>query len=418
MTSRCLAACVAASALIAALPAHSAGSPTGFRFEDVTETHLPDAPGRNTMDVVAIDLDGDGRPDIVTAQEFLLNKILMNEGGGRFRDASHLLEPLSAEELEAGPPQLRGPGFGHDSEDVSVADFDGDGLLDLIIVSEDDVKFGRREVHEYYRGTPDGFKRVRGVLPDTEANAVAHADVNGDGCLDVLIAGAGQDRLLIGDCRGGFVDESSARLPRESATAQDAEFADLNGDGHLDLVLGLEGGHALWINDGTGVLRDETAERLPDPGNVEARKVAAVDIDGDGHLDLYFSHVAWQGRQGQDRLLINDGAGRFRDVTAERIPAETQTTLDARFADLNGDGHLDMVRANFGPVTIWLNDGQGRFRDVTGQVLGDAITGPNLAISLTDFDGDGRVDLYVGQLKGPQGGPEIRDRLLLNRPTA
>lgn len=399
--------------LIAAAPA--AAQDVGFRFEDVTDTHLPVSAGVNTMDVVSIDLDGDGDLDIVTAQEWLLNTVFLNQGAGRFLEASNILEPLASDELASGPPQLNQPGMGHDSEDVSIADFDGDGLLDLIIVSEDDIKFGRTGVHEYYRGVAGRFSRVRDVLPDTEANAIAHADLNSDGAPDLLIVGAGQDRLLINDRSGGFIDETSRRLPREAATGQDAEFADLDGDGDLDIVLGLEGGHALWLNDGSGRFIDATAERLPDPGLVEARKVAPVDIDGDGDLDLYFSHVSWQGRLGQDRLLINDGGGRFTDETTRRIPVEDGITVDARFADLDGDGDLDIVRADRPFVTVWFNDGTGVFTDVTAAVFGADVGAHVLAVELADFDGDGITDLYLGQLRTSQGSPDIRDRLYLGR---
>jgi hypothetical protein len=225
-------------------------------------------------------------------------------------------------------------------------------------------------------------------------------------------AGAGQDQLMLNDGRGNFY---ANRAPTESRVTQDAEFADLDGDGDMDVVLGQEGGHALWLNEGAGQFVD-ASDRLPDPGNVEARKVTPADVDGDGDLDLYFSHVGWQGRSPQDRLLINDGAGRFADETAQRIPAEDETTLVARFGDLDGDGDLDLVRGGDGPLTVWRNDGRGRFADISDAVLADRASGPNIALALADFDGDGRLDLYVGQLKAGRPDETIRDRLFLNRP--
>lgn len=404
---------IAALACAACAPAASADP--GFRFEDATATHIPETVMRNSMDVGVADLNGDGHLDVVVPQEFRLNKLSLGQGGGRFVDASDRFAALSAEEMVGGPPQLQFPGAGHDSEDVSIADFDGDGVLDIIIVAEDDVKFGRTNVHEYYRGLGGArYERLPNALPDMEADAVAHADVDGDGDLDLIIAGAGQDRLLINDGKGVFTDETADRLPAESRTTQDAEFADLDGDGDMDLVLGQEGGHALWLNDGTGRFV-EPSHHMPDPGNVEARKVTPADVDGDGDLDLYFSHVGWQGRGPQDHLLINDGHGVFTNETAARIPAEEGTTLVARFADLDGDGDLDVVRGEHGPLTVWLNDGAGVFTDATDQILPAPVMGTNIAVALADFDGDGRIDIYVGQLKAGSQDETLRDRLLLNR---
>lgn len=401
-----------AAALVAVTPA---AADLTFRFEDVTASHLPESVLRNSMDVGVADLDGDGDLDVVIPQEFRVNKLLLNQGDGRFVDASDRVPALSAAEMAGGPPQFQFPGAGHDSEDVSIADFDGDGVLDVIIVAEDDVKFGRTNVHEYYRGLRGAqLVRVPDSLPDTEADAIAHADVDGDGDLDLIIAGAGQDRLLLNDGRGNFTDETAGRLPTEDRVTQDAEFADLDRDGDPDLVLGQEGGHALWLNDGTGRFT-EASDRLAATGNVEARKVTPGDVDGDGDLDLYFSHVGWQGRSPQDQLMINDGTGRFADETARRIPVEAGTTLTARFADLDADGDLDLVRGEAGPLTVWANDGTGVFADVSDLVLPNRAEGVNIGLALADFDGDGRIDIYVGQLKGGQPDERIRDRLLLNR---
>lgn len=406
---------MACSALIAAacMSSHAAAAPN---FTDVTETHLPSPPegGLASMDAEAVDIDEDGDLDLVVPQEWRANRILINDGSGRFTQRENAF-PVPPEAELVRPPQVQQP-LQKDSEDVSIADFNGDGVLDIIMVVEDDVTFGRRNVHQYFRGLSDGsYERIYGQLPDTVANAVAHADITGDGAYDLIVSGGGQDRLLINDGQGGFADETETRIPREAATAQDVEFFDADGDGDLDLVLGLEGGHALWINNGLGVYSDESRARLPLPGNVEARKVTPSDVDGDGDLDLYFAHVSWQGREAQDRLYINDGDGRFSDGTEARLGVEGGLTLDAKFADLDGDSDPDLVLGNGGSIQIYLNDGRGHFENVTANALGASggVLGTSITIELADFNGDGKPDIYVGQIAGSND-PGSFDRLLLN----
>ncbi|HYE59276.1 MAG TPA: VCBS repeat-containing protein, partial [Rhodothermales bacterium] len=288
-------------------------------------------------------------------------------------------------------------------------DFDGDGDLDVIFVSEDDVKLGRTGVHEFYLNDGRGvFSAAPFRLPDSESNAIAVADVDRDGKLDLAIGNAGQDFLLLGNGDGTFRDVTATHLPSETLLCQDLEFADVDRDGDLDLVLGNEDGNRLLLNDGTGRFTDATADRLGALANMETRKVTVADVDGDGDIDLFFANVTFiQGKDPRSRLYLNDGAGRFTDATATHLPAGNTIAIDAKFVDAEGDGDLDLVLGRFPQnqtVRTLVNDGQGRFAD--GPLFA-TVTGDALAIEVADLNGDRRPDLYFAFRA-----PFLRDKLL------
>jgi len=125
--------------------------------------------------------------------------------------------------------------------------------------------------------------------------------------------------------------------------------------------------------------------------------IAVGDFDGDGWPDLYLS------RTGPNLLLRNDGRGGFTDVTARAGVGDTGNSQAALFADLDNDGDPDLfvVNAWYSLVksadskrghVIYRNDGGGRFTRLPGE-LGPV--GPASGATAADFDGDGRLDLYV-----------------------
>lgn len=374
---------------LAALPALA----EGLRFEDVTETHLPKGVTEGLiMDAGVADLDGDGDGDldVLLANEFKPNVLLLNDGSGRFEDASDRI------------PQVK-----RDSEDVGFADFDGDGDLDAVVVTEDD------KLNELYINDGKGrFSDASDRLPVTgTSNGVHVADVNGDGKADILVGNNGQNHVLIADGEGGFREESKTRLPAAKEITQDLELGDVDGDGDMDLVSANEGENVLLLNDGEGVfLPDRDVERIPESGPQHTRDVDFADVDADGDLDLVFANVF----PAQDRLFLNDGKGHFTDVTATHLPKDQEPTFDIDLLDLDGDGDLDFIAGDLGnlqgtefkPLRVYLNDGQGRFTDATGGLLPASAGVNGLDIEAADFNGDGVMDLYVASRGGT-------DRLLL-----
>ncbi len=367
-------------------------APLPITFVDASSNIPPPTLVGQSMDAGAADVDSDGDLDVVVAKEFGANIILLNDGAGRFTDAS----------------AARLPHVVHDSEELALADFDRDGDIDVVFVSEDDL------INEYYLNNGHGFFTDAGSrLPAAgESNAVQAADIDGDEDMDLLIGNAGQDFAMINDGTGTFVDETSARLPAETNTAQDLALGDLDGDGDLDLVQGNEDGNKLLFNDGKGVFTDGTAGRLPlPPAGEETRRASLGDIDGDGDLDLYLANVYFaHQRDPQDRVLAGDGSGRFTDVTTSWIPADGFNTIDGHLVDLDADGALDLVRAHAfgGNFEAFLNDRHQRFVDRTAALFPAALTGDGIDVESADYNGDGVLDLYLCNYRGP-------DRLLLGR---
>jgi hypothetical protein len=363
----------------------------GLRWIDASAELLPlrARQASSSMDAEPADLNGDGHLDLIVATEFGVNMLLMGEGGGELRDAT--------------PDAFRR--LARDSEDIGIADFDGDGRLDLVFVSEDD------QIDELWLADSAGaFVLAEPQLPATgRSNAVLAVDLDADGDADILVGNSGQNQLLLNDGEGRFSDATEGRLPIRSDSTQDLELGDLNQDGQADLVIGNEDGNRLLLGDGRGHFVDSAPEALPRRAGEETREADLGDVNGDGSLDLYFANVVFQvGTDARDRLLIGAGDGSFAEAPAGSLPAATFNTVDADLVDLDGDGDLDLIQAHAfgGGMRIFENDGTGRFRDVTAEVTEPGVVDSGVDIEAADFNADGRPDLYLANYQSA-------DRLLL-----
>ncbi|WP_349998519.1 VCBS repeat-containing protein [Stenotrophomonas lacuserhaii] len=370
-------------------------------FVDATATHVPTAPSLHSTDSVFVDVNGDGHRDVVVSVEHGVNRLYLNDGTGKLRYVP-----------DAFGRTMR------DNEHVRTADFNGDGHADMVFISESE------EVHQLFLGDgKGGFTDASERLPaGSQGNGLAVGDVDGDGRADIFIGSTGEtghgagvparasrSLLFLNDPKrpGHFIDASVTHLPQGEAQTEGVALADIDGDGDLDAVLASPAHpNRLLINDGRGRFSDQS-HRLELRVPMETREVHVADLTGDGRPDIVFFNItsnnaAWD-KDPQTRLLVNDGNGRFRDETAERLPAHTFSSWAGTVVDFNHDGHPDLLVGaiqvpGFVPLQLraWQNDGKGHFRDVTLAVVPGITVGRSWSMGQGDLDGDGRPDVLTG----------------------
>ncbi|MEM7201339.1 MAG: VCBS repeat-containing protein [Planctomycetota bacterium] len=318
------------------------------------------------------DVDGDGQLDLLAFST--VDRVYRGLGDGQ------LVEDPGA--LVSAP----GTAVSHDG---AVADFDADGDLDVVVARSDGANVLRLN---------DGAGRfvdaTAGRLPAQlePCAAVAAADVDGDGDVDVLCANRGQNRLYLNDGGARFVDASAAQLPVSALDSAAVAAADLDGDGDVDAFWASDGEDRLYHNNGAGTFVDVTASFLPVASPVDSAAVVAFDAEGDGDIDLGI------GVRGQNRLWRQEPGGRFVDATAA-LPLDADETAAIAAGDVDGDGDLDLLLGNGGTRfaqqnRLYCNDGTGSFGDATATLLPVAASATS-AVALGDVDGDGDPDAAV-----------------------
>ena len=314
---------------------------------------------RDPSALATADLLNNGHTDLIIADaQAGTVTVVLGNGDGTFQ------KPLAPIAVGAGPDAL------------VVADFNHDGTPDLAVAGygSDDVRV--------LLGKGDGtFLPAPAIVTGLGGpTALALGDFNHDGTPDLAVADFNSNDVTIlqglGD--GTFQVGSLTRLAQSPRTLAAGDF---NGDGRTDLVVGDSntnpgsGTVSLLLENGDGTF----GSPVPLNSGSKPGVIAAVDLTGDGRLDLVVSHVYSR----EVSILLNDGAGGF-------VPSSPPALTPMATGDFNGDGIADYVAAD----GVHLGAGDGTFLS-SPIPLPLAPDGVASAIVVADFNGDGHPDLAV-----------------------
>ena len=371
--------------------------------------------GLFAQSVALVDLNADGKPDVVVSNECQSNSncqdgastgVLLGNGDGTFQlSASYATGSSDFEDFE-------GPSI----TEVLVADVNGDGSPDVLVTNScDGSSFicGNGSV-SVLLGYGDGTLQAGAIYSSAgwDAYGLATADVNGDGKPDILVANvcasssncnSGAVSVLLNNGDGTF--QAGGTFPSGGADTLWAASADVNGDGKADIVLTnqcanssdcSQGSVAVLLGNGDGTFQAPVTYATSNDG----QSVALADVNGDGKLDILLAAQCSDGNctTGGVDVLLGNGDGTFQNAVS--YSSGGLYALGIAVADTNGDGKPDIIVANEcvdnscsnGAVSVLLGNGDGTFQSAVTYNSGgnDAIS-----VQAADMNGDGKLDIVV-----------------------
>ena len=207
-----------------------------------------------------------------------------------------------------------------------------------------------------------------------------------------------------------FTDVSKRAGVDAFGLAGGGAVCDFNNDGLLDIMTsswGFRDQLRLFVNQGDGTFAHRTDEAGL-KGIVGGLNLVYADYNNDGHQDVFVLRGAWMARDGKhpNSLLRNNGDGTFSDVTETAGLLDYHPTQCAVWFDFDGDGWLDLfvgnesIRDEMHPCKLFRNNRDGTFADVTERA-GLGVSGFVKGVASADYNNDGRPDLYVSLLGQP-----------------
>jgi hypothetical protein len=366
-----------------------------------------DSGGYYAQSVAVADVNGDGKPDLVVANECVDSDcssgsvgVLLANGDGTFQ-----------------PAVTYGSG-GDQPRSVAVADVNGDGKPDLLVANCTSTSGCLSPgIVGVLLGNGDGtFQPVVTYGSGADwALFVAVADVNGDGKPDLLIANqcfstsncTGAVGVLLGNGDGTF--QTAVAYGSGGNNGMSVAVADVNGDGKPDLLVAnfcVDNGCAnssvgVLLGNGDGTF--QTAVAYGSGGN-DAYSVAVADVNGDGKPDVLLVNecVVNDCQTSTVGVLLGNGDGTFQSAVS--YSSGGGGGMSVAVADVNGDGKPDLLVAEedgVGTVGVLLGNGDGTFQ--TAVAYGSGGYNYGVSVAVADVNADGKPDLLVANLCGDTG---------------
>ena len=308
------------------------------------------------------------------------------------------------------------------SQGLAVADFDGDGQLDVLAVGGVEQA---TYLHNLGGLTFANETVAAGLAGDANVVAAAAGDLDGDGDTDAILAGF-DGVLLFRNTGGAFADDTAGAGFEGTAPALGVLLVDLDNDGATDLfAINQRPPNRLYRNAGDGSFAEALVGVDVDV-LAHAWVAAAIDHDRDGDTDLYVGHdmvivddgerpfPPGTGAGGPDHLFENRGYPVFENVGDAAGITEPRSTMGILFEDMTGDGVPDLFLTDVGRNDLLAGNGDGTFTDITenaglgetrrvdNECPADDVPGPlsscwyvGWSAVYEDFDLDGLPDLLV-----------------------